>query len=123
MFDWRTILEIVFVIGTIVALIILYRRNYLDEEYLANLDAYLDAIDDGTGLVSVLSNYARLAVQAVEQMVRAGVIPKEDKARKEKAIEIVNELAKTDSIELEECADETIGNLIEFAVDDMRVDF
>lgn len=114
--DWTSIASIVFAIVLIVAIIILYRKNIINEEYLDCLTNYLDQIDDGDGLVAVLAKYAEYAVRAVEQMVKAGVIPKENEPRKNKAIEIVEECANADGIMIDDNDIELVGNLIEAEV-------
>lgn len=98
----KDIALIVFAVAAIVALIILYRKNIVTEQYMADLDSYLDKIDDGDGLVALLARYAGTAVRAVEQMVKAGIIPKENEARKKCAEEMVVNMAEADGVELSE---------------------
>lgn len=118
--NWQTIVGIIVAIAIGVVLIILYRKNKITEEFLQDLEDYLDSIDDGTGIVPLLAAYAKRAVLAVEQMVKAGVLPKTNEDRKNMAIQIVNELAAADGIELNEEDATAVDSLIESEVYEMR---
>ena len=118
--DIKLICEIAFAVIMVIALAILYRKNYLDEQYLAGLELYLDELDDGTGLVSVLAEYAKIAVRAVEQMVKAGVIPKENEARKKTAEQLVADYALADGVKLTDEDKETASSLIEAEVYELK---
>ena len=118
--NWQAIVGIVLFAVVVVVLIILYRKNKINEQYLNNLIDYLDSIDDGSGIVPLLASYAKKAVLAVEQMVKAGVLPKTNEARKDKAMQIVNELAAADAIELSEKDKSAADSLIEAEVFELR---
>lgn len=118
--NWKVIAGVIVAIGVAVALIILYRKNKITEEYLHTIEQYLDSIDDGSGIVALLAAYAKQAVLAVEQMVKAGVVPKTDEARKNMAMRIVNDLAAADGIELNEDDKSAADSLIESAVYEER---
>lgn len=118
--DIKLICEITFAVILGIALIVLYRKNYLNEQYLAGLELYLDDFDDGSGLIAVLAEYAKIAVRAVEQMVRAGIIPKEDETRKKTAEQLVADYAVADGVELSDEDKETAASLIEAEVYEMK---
>lgn len=114
--NWQLILGCVVFIAVAVVLIILYRKNRITEEYLQALEEYLDRIDEGDGVVPLLAQYAKRAVRAVEQMVKAGVLPKTNEARKEKAMQIVTEFATADNIELNEADKAAMDYIVESEV-------
>lgn len=118
--NWQFILGCVVFVGMCIALIILYRKNHINADYIATLVDYLDSIDDGEGIIPLLASYARRAVLAVEQMVKAGVLEKTNEGRKDMAIQIVTELAAADGYELDEADKTAIDSLIESEVYEMK---
>ena len=118
--NWMTIAKIVITIVFLVAVILLYYKNKINEEGINALIDYLDTIDDGVGIVPLLAEYAKKAVTAVEQMVKAGIIPKENEPRKNMATRIVKELAAADGIEVNEVDEIAIDSLIEAEVGEMH---
>lgn len=118
--NWMTIARIVISIGFLVAVGLLYYKNQINEDGINALIDYLDAIDDGVGIVPLLAEYAKKAVTAVEQMVKAGIIPKENEPRKNMATRIVKELAAADGIEVNEVDEIAIDSLIEAEVGEMH---
>lgn len=118
--NWQFILCCVVFVAVVVVLIILYRKNKINELYLETLSDYLDQIDDGEGIVPLLAQYAKRAVRAVEQMVKAGVLPKENEARKNMAMRIVNELATADGIEMNEADNAAADSLVEAEVFELK---
>ena len=118
--NWQLILGCVVAIATIIILVILYRKEKINEEYLKALEEYLDSIDDGSGIVPLLAGYAKKAVMAVEQMVEAGVLPKTNDGRKDMAMQIITELAAADGIELNNEDRVAMGSLIETEVYEMK---
>lgn len=118
--NWQLILAIAIAIVVGVILIILYRKEKINEEYLKMLEEYLDTIDDGDGIVPLLAQYAKKAVQAVEQMVKAGVLAKTNEGRKDMAVQIVKEFAAADGIDLSDADITATGALIEAEVYEMK---
>lgn len=118
--NWQLILGCVVAIATISILVILYRKEKINEEYLKALEEYLDSIDDGSGIVPLLAGYAKKAVMAVEQMVKAGVLPKTNDGRKDMAMQIITELAAADGIELNDEDRVAMGSLIETEVYELK---
>ena len=84
------------------------------------LSDYLDTVDDGSNIVSLLAGYAKRAVLAVEQMVKAGVIPKENETRKNMAMRIVSELATADGVEMNEADKIAADSLVESEVYELK---
>jgi len=120
--NWKLIIGCIMFVAVVIVLVILYRKNRINEEYLETLAQYLDQIDDGDGVIPLLAQYAKRAVRAVEQMVKAGVLPKENEARKNMAMQIVSEFATADGIELNEADKAAADSLVESAVFEMRED-
>lgn len=118
--NWQFILGCVVAVALGIALIILYRKDRINADYIATLADYLDTIDDGEGIVPLLASYARRAVLAVEQMVKAGVLEKTNEGRKNMATQIVTELAAADGYELKEADKTALDSLIESEVYEMR---
>ena len=118
--NWQFILGCVVFVAIAVILVILYRKNKVNEEYLRMLSDYLDTVDDGSNIVSLLAGYAKRAVLAVEQMVKAGVIPKENETRKNMALRIVSELATADGVEMNEADKIAADSLVESEVYELK---
>ena len=118
--NWQTIIGVIAFIAVGVAVAFLYRKNQINAESIDMLIEYLDTIDDGDGIVPLLAGYAKKAVTAVEQMVKIGLLVKENEARKDKAMQIVEELALADGIELSEDDKIAADYLIESEVFEMR---
>ena len=114
--NWQTIAGVIVFILMIVGIGFLYYKNKINCESIEMLVDYLDTIDDGDGVVPLLAGYAKKAVTAVEQLVKAGIIPKENEARKNMAMRIVEELAAADGLELEEEDKIAADSLIESEV-------
>ena len=117
--NWQIILGCVVFVVVAVAMIILYRKNAINEAYLEMLAQYLDQVDDGEGVVPLLCQYAKRAVRAVEQMVKAGILAKTNEARKDMAMQIVKEFATADGIELNDADICVADSLVEAEVFDM----
>jgi len=118
--NWQTIVGVIAFVAVGVAVAFLYRKNQINAESIDMLIEYLDTIDDGDGIVPLLAGYAKKAVTAVEQMVKIGLLVKENEVRKDKAMQIVEELALADGIELSEDDKIAADYLIESEVFEMR---
>lgn len=118
--NWQTILCVAFAVisGGLIAW--MYHKNKLNEQNIGDIAYQLDMLDDGEGVVAILAGYAKKAVMAVEQMVKAGIIPKENVARKAEAATIVKELAEKDGLCIDSDDGWIIGNLIETSVYEMQ---
>ena len=118
--NWQTIAGVIVFVIIAVGIGFLYYKNKLTQESIEMLIDYLDTIDDGAGVVPLLAGYAKKAVAAVEQLVKAGVIPKENEPRKNRAMRIVEELAAADDVELDEIDKTAVDSLIEAEIDAMH---
>ena len=116
----QKIVVVISFIAIAVSIVILYRKDQITEENIQTLVDYLDTLDDGDGLVPLLAGYAKKAVAAVEQLVKAGIIVKENDIRKNKAMQIVKKLAAADGIELTEEDKQAADYLIESEVFEMH---
>lgn len=96
-----------------VALIVLYKRQVIDSELIegtANLMKEIELpelpVDSVFGKIL---EYAKTAVLTVEQLVKTGVINRDDESRKTKAMEIVETAAKVDQLDFG-CDEEEIAS-------------
>ena len=91
---------IAFCLALIVAiiLIVLFKRRVIDAGDITGTAEIMEGIPlpEGGGAFSLIVSYARIAVRAVEQLVKNGTIQRDDKARKEAAMNMVEAAAKTD---------------------------
>lgn len=70
----------------------------------------------GSGLFGKIYEYSRAAVLAVEQLVKTGEIEKEDEARKNEAMRIVEKAARVDDVPFGAAESEMASACIEAAV-------
>ena len=118
--DWNLVVEIIVVAILTCAIFYLYRKDKINDENMNTLCEFLDTMDDGTGLVAVLAGYAKFAVKAVEQLVKAGIIPKENEARKDAAVDMIINYAAADGIELDDDQIPVVEDLIETEVYNLK---
>lgn len=106
-----------------VILVLLWRKGNLTSDYLEKLKELAETqglnMPEGS-LLDTLSYYCRLAVLAVEQLVKSGQIDKDDATRREKALEIVEQCAGVDGIELSYDDKEAAKSLIEVGVYELK---
>lgn len=92
---------IALVVALIVAgvLIFLISRKSITVEAIEGAGKILDGIPvvEGSPFAKI-KEYAQIAVKTVEQLVKTGVIPRNDKARKDAAMNIVERAAKIDGL-------------------------
>lgn len=92
---------IAFCLALIVAvtLIILFKKRIIDADVIAGTGQVLDDLPaEGFGPFSVIASYARTAVHAVDQLVKNGIIQRDDKARKDAAMNMVEAAARVDGL-------------------------
>lgn len=118
--DWILMLRIFVMVILFGGITYLYIKNNITENQLNSIIDFLDAFDDGQGVVNQLAAYAKLAVRAVEQLVKSGIIPKENAARKQAAIEMIQSYAESDALVIDDIPEEVLGNLVESEVYAMR---
>ena len=104
-----------------VLLIILWKKGLLTADALNALGDLVDGVilpEDGP--IGTLAYYARLAVRAVEQLVKSGQLEKDDETRREKALELVEEYAAASGPALTDKEISTVRSLIEAEVYELR---
>lgn len=106
------------VLGLLALMIYLFFKGKLNSKAIDAVAGVLDALpaDEGSPWLYTLLYYCRLAVRAVEQMVKAGQLSEDDEIRKEKAIEFVKEYAHAEGKELSAQDMVAIQSLIEVEV-------
>lgn len=104
-----------------VLLIVLWKKGLLTADALNALGDLVDGVIlPGDGPVGTLAYYARLAVRAVEQLVKSGQLEKDDEIRREKALELVEEYAAASGPALTDKEISTVRSLIEAEVYELR---
>lgn len=103
-----------------ILLIVLWKKGLLTADALNALGDLVDGVIlPGDGPIGTLAYYARLAVRAVEQLVKSGQLDTEgdaDAIRREKALEIVEEYAAASGPALTDKEISTVRSLIEAEV-------
>ena len=100
------------------ALLVLYMKKVIRKD---TLEQIVETVKDmpvtmGSGLFGKIYEYSRAAVLTVEQLVKTGKIAKEDQARKDKAMEIVEQAARVDEVPFGAAESEMASLCIEAAV-------
>lgn len=80
------------------ALIVLFKKRLIDEKAIAGVEQVLDGIPITEGPFAMIREYAKIAVRTVEQLVKNGTIPRDDQARKDAAMNMVEAAAKVDGL-------------------------
>ena len=117
-FDWVALTAMALAAILAIIMIVLLRRGWISKETVTAAGSLLDTLPvfSEDGFIAQLYNYARLAVRAVEQMVKAGVLPKDDDIRKKEAVEQIERYARIDGLDLGSTDLDAIDTLIEAAV-------
>ena len=99
MTDPVSIIALVVALNVAGVLIVLFKKSVIDEGAIAGVGQMLDGIPvvEGTPF-AMIRNYAKIAVRTVEQLVKNGTIPRDDKTRKDAAMNIVEAAAKIDGL-------------------------
>ena len=118
--DNNTITLVALAVAAVIgfALLILIVKKVIRKE---TLESIADVICDmpvtmGSGLFGKIYEYSRAAVLAVEQLVKTGEIEKEDEARKNEAMRIVEKAARVDDVPFGAAESEMASACIEAAV-------
>ena len=118
----ETLLIVALVVALLVAgvIILLYKKRVIDEGAIAGMGQVLDGIpvEEGSPF-EMIRNYARVAVRTVEQLVKNGTISRDDKARKDAAMNIVEAAAKVDGLPYGAAEIEIADNCVEAEVFDL----
>lgn len=103
-----------------IALIYLLKKKIIKPETITQTAELLDGIEVvGSGFIQQLAEYARIAVHAVEQLAKTGVIEKDNDMKKKAAMEYVQTFAKIDDVSLSPADLDTADVLIEAAVNEL----
>lgn len=115
-----SILGVIAFVAVAVLLIILWRKGLLTQKAFDALGDLVDGVivpEDGP--IGTLAYYARLAVRAVEQLVKSGQLDttgNADAIRREKALELVEEYAAASGPALTDAEINTVRSIIEAEV-------
>ena len=113
---WIAIAAIVLAALTGITLIYLLKKKIIEPETVTQAAELLDGIEVvGSGFIQQLAEYARIAVHAVEQLAKQGVIEKNNDTKKKTALEYVQTFAKIDDVSLSPADLDTADVLIEAA--------
>ena len=107
-----------------ILLIVLWKQGLLTADALNALGDLVDGVIlPSDGPIGILAYYARLAVRAVEQLVKSGQLDTTgdaDAIRREKALELVEEYAAASGPALTDKEISTVRSLIEAEVYELR---
>lgn len=127
--NWVGIVALVVALVVAGILIYLFKKGKMQTGDISAIAGAIDKVGDvlenfgqGDSVVGLLAEYAAKAVHVVEQLVKNGELEKDNELRKNEAKAIVEQLAAADGVDLKLVYDndETIGNLIEAAVNEMQ---
>lgn len=114
---------IAFCLALIVAiiLIVLFKKRIIDAGDIAGTAEIMEGIPlpEGGGAFNLIVSYAKIAVRAVEQLVKNGTIQRDDKARKDAAMNMVEAAAKTDGLPFGAAEQEVADMCIEAEVQEL----
>lgn len=102
---------------------IMWRKGSLSNVALSALKTLIESKAEGrtdNGFISLMTKYCAIAVRAVEQLALSGQIEKESEIKKETAMNLAEEYAKADGIDVEQIDSGVLGSLIEEAVHTMN---
>lgn len=79
-------------------IILLFKKKIIDEKAIEGVGQVLDGIPVTEGPFVMIRDYAKIAVRAVEQLVKSGHIDRDDVKRKDAAMDMVEAAAKADGL-------------------------
>lgn len=98
---WTAIAAVCLALIVGIALIVLIRKKIIPIGAIEQTADLLDTIEvSGDGFASKLYEYVKIAVHAVEQLAKTGVIENKGASKKAAAMEYTEQIAKADEIEL-----------------------
>ena len=100
-------------------LILLFKKRIIDEKAIEGVGQVLDGIPVTEGPFAMIRNYAKVAVGAVEQLVKNGKIERDDDTRKDAAMDMVETAAKVDGLTFGDAEKEAASICIEAEVQDL----
>ena len=117
---WIAIAAIALAVLIGIMLIYLLKKKFIKPETVTQAAELLDGIEVvGSGFIQQLAEYAKIAVHAVEQLAKQGVIEKNNETKKKTALEYVQTFAKIDEVSLSPADLDTADVLIEAAVNEL----
>ena len=117
---WIAIAAIALAVLIGIVLIYLLKKKFIKPETVTQAAELLDGIEVvGSGFIQQLAEYAKIAVHAVEQLAKQGVIEKNNETKKKTALEYVQTFAKIDEVSLSPADLDTADVLIEAAVNEL----
>ena len=117
---WIAIAAIALAVLIGIVLIYLLKKKIIKPETITQTAELLDGIEVvGSGFIQQLAEYAKIAVHAVEQLAKQGVIEKNNNTKKKTALEYVQTFAKIDDVSLSPADLDTADVLIEAAVNEL----
>jgi len=119
MTDPVSIIALCLALITAGVLILLFKKRIIDEKAIEGVGQVLDGIPISEGPFVMIREYAKIAVHAVEQLVKNGKIDRDDETRKNKAMAMVETAAKVDGLTFGEAEKETASICIEAEVQDL----
>ncbi len=115
--NWISIIAMIVAAVTAVGLILLYKRGFVTTSGLEALSALLKDVDVSQySNVDRLKEYAKMAVDAVEQMAKSGAIQPDNETKKQIAMNTVQHMALADKIDLTRAEMTVADSLVEAAV-------
>lgn len=98
---WAAIAAVALATIVGIMLIVLIRKHIIPIEAVEETSELLGTLDvSGNGFAVKLYEYVKIAVSAVEQMAKTGVIENKGAAKKAAAMDYTEQIAKADEIEL-----------------------
>lgn len=112
------LIAVVVAMAVLISLVFLYKKRVIDADVIHGINDVFQTlpVTEGKGLVGMIREYSRIAVQAVEQLVDTGKISRDDEARKDKAMEIVAQAARIDDVPFGAAEQDMASNCIEAEV-------
>ena len=122
-FQWDVFAAIMVACVVAAFIAIMWRKGSIGNVALSALSTLISSQAEsmiGNGFVSLMAKYSAIAVRAVEQLALSGQIDKDSATKKETAMNLAEEYAKADGIDVEEIDEQVLGSLIEEAVHTMN---
>lgn len=117
---WIAVAAIALAVLIGIVLIYLLKKKIIKPETITQTAELLDGIEVvGSGFIQQLAEYAKIAVRAVEQLAKQGIIEKNNDTKKRTALEYVQKFAKIDDVSLSPADLDTADVLIEAAVNEL----
>lgn len=117
---WTAIAAIALAALIGIVLIYLLKKKIIKPETITQTADLIDGIEVvGSGFIQQLAEYARIAVHAVEQLAKQGVIERDNAVKKQTAMEYLQTFAKIDEVSLSPGDLDTADVLIEAAVNEL----